>query len=171
MNRDFDYPALLRLATIGVVRDVLVATAADGLVGDHHFYLTFRTGADGVAIPPALRARYQETMTIVLQHQFVELTVDEEAFAVTLRFGGAWERVRVPFEALTSFLDPSVPFGLDFTQFAHALPGGGAPTAAGEAPTSGPVAVREEAPAVPDAGSAAPGAGERPGDLLPFRRR
>ena len=170
MIEGFDYPALLRQATIGVVREVLSATAANGLVGEHHFYLTFRTGDDGVAIPPGLRARYPETMTIVLQHQFGELEVDDEGFAVTLRFGGAWERVRVPFTALASFLDPSVPFGLDFTQFASVLAANGA--AAPDGPESGPVAVSEQQTAASDAGGDSPAeAGERSGDLLPFRRR
>lgn len=174
MIEGFDYPALLRQATIGVVREVLQATAANGLVGDHHFYLTFRTGDDGVSIPPGLRARYPETMTIVLQHQFGELEVDDEAFAVTLRFGGAWERVRVPFSALASFLDPSVPFGLDFTQFANVLAANGAATGerGGDGPATGPVAVSEQQTSAPDSGDGltAP-VGERSGDLLPFRRR
>ena len=167
MSDRFDYPALLRRATTGVVREVLTETAAGGLPGEHHFYLTFRTGDEGVSIPPALRARYPETMTIVLQHQFAELVVDDEAFAVTLRFGGAWERIRVPFAALASFLDPSVPFGLDFTQFGNALANGIPAEVEGEPAATGPVS------APPAAGSegAAGADGERNGDLLPFRRR
>ncbi len=166
MTEGFDYAALLRQATIGVVRDVLAATAANGMVGEHHFYLTFRTGDDGVSVPPGLRARYPETMTIVLQHQFGELEVGEERFAVTLRFGGAWERVEVPFAALASFLDPSVPFGLDFTQFANVLAANGAQAGAG--PAIGPVAVSEQQSLEPEPG----GDPQAPaGDLLPFRRR
>ena len=170
MNERFDYPALLRQATIGVVREVLAETATNGLAGEHHFYLTFRTGDDGVAIPPSLRARYPETMTIVLQHQFAELVVDDDAFAVTLRFGGAWERVHVPFAALASFLDPSVPFGLDFTQFGNALANGAPAPAAGEAPATGPVPATPLGSERGDADAGDEGE-QRSGDLLPFRRR
>jgi hypothetical protein len=179
VSETIDYPALLAAATRGMVRDLLARAAAHGLPGAHHLYLTFRTAAAGVTLPPGLRARYPETMTIVLQHQFAELAVEEDAFAVTLRFGGLWQRLRVPFAALTSFVDPSVPFGLDFTQFAAAAetPGG----AVGEPPASGPVA---DLPAGAPRGASA--AGERPagagdddgppgppdaGGVLPFRRR
>lgn len=177
MSGRFDYPALLVAATVGVVRSVLADVAEHGLEGDHHFFLTFRTGDRGVRIPPALARRYPETMTIVLQHQFADLEVGAEAFLVTLRFGGAWERVRVPFEALTTFLDPSVPFGLDFTQFAGAPANGAEPGGAvGGPPGTGPVELEEEAE-VADGDRAAGTAGRAPspapasGDLLPFRRR
>jgi len=175
----FDYPALLSAATIGVVRQVLADAAEHGLEGDHHFFLTFRTGDAGVRIPAALARRYPETMTIVVQHQFVDLEVDDQAFAVTLRFGGAWERVRVPFGALATFVDPSVPFGLDFTSIASALTGDGA-AAAGEPPKSGPVASpgpgADAALAQPDskpASESGPASASEAaaGDLLPFRRR
>jgi hypothetical protein len=165
----FDYPALLRAATLGVVREVLERAAAEGLPGEHHVYVTFRTAEPGVEIPPGFRTRYPETMTIVLQHQYEGLAVDAEAFAVTLRFGGSWERLRVPFAALTAFLDPSVPFGLDFTQFAAGVAEPAVteppPAGAGEPRESGAVplaAVEPESP--PD------GEPPRGGDLLPFRR-
>jgi hypothetical protein len=187
----FDYAALLNAATVGVVRQVLADAAEHGLEGDHHFFLTFRTGDAGVRVPPSLARTYPEVMTVVLQHQFVGLEVDDEAFAVTLRFGGTWERVRVPFAALTTFLDPSVPFGLDFTQFAGAAANGagvafpmaGRP-AGGEAPKSGPVEppapeqdVDESSPGnrsqAGSSGAQDPGpvTGPASGDLLPFRRR
>lgn len=167
MSDAIDYPLLLRRATLGVVRAVLERTAAEGLDGDHHFFLTFRTADDGVEIPPALRSRYPESMTVVLQHQFAELAVDEEAFGVTLRFGGAWERIRVPFEALVSFLDPSVPFGLDFTQFAAGAPSTIEESDNERAP-SGPVLAPRRLEAVEATDAPAP---DRSGDLLPFRRR
>lgn len=197
MSSRFDYPALLNAATVGVVRRVLADAVEHGLEGDHHFFLTFRTGDPGVRIPAALARSYPETVTVVLQHQFVELEVDDEAFSVTLRFGGAWERVRVPFAALTTFLDPSVPFGLDFTQFAGTPANGEgiAPqskgvAAAGEPPRSGPVELAATGQDAHSPGTASgtasdtgsgtgsvseSGAESRiepaSGDLLPFRRR
>jgi hypothetical protein len=109
-----DYAHLLRQALIGVVRAALRSAEA-GLPGDHHFYLTFRTDAPGVSVPPNLRRRFPAEMTIVLQHKFWNLVVDEEGFSVTLRFGGSPQRVEVPYEALVSFVDPSVQFGLRLT--------------------------------------------------------
>lgn len=108
----FDYAALLHTALRGMVRDVLARVARDGLPGEHHFYLTFRTDAPGVAMPEPLRRKHPEEMTIVLQHQFSGLDVGEEAFSVTLRFGGVPARLTIPFEALTAFVDPSVSFGV-----------------------------------------------------------
>lgn len=95
-----------------VIHRALKLTAAEGLHGDHHFYITFRTGADGIAVPPYLRAQHPDEMTIVLQHQFDDLTVDADGFSVSLRFNGKPEKLEIPFEAVTSFADPSVNFGL-----------------------------------------------------------
>lgn len=96
----------------GVVRRALQYTSQHSLPGDHHFYVTFATGADGVAIPPPLRARYPNEMTIVLQHQFWDLEVTDDAFSVTLKFHGQPNRLHIPFTAITAFGDPSVNFGL-----------------------------------------------------------
>ena len=138
MSEGYDYPALLRAATAAVVREVLERAAHEGLPGEHHFYLTFATRAPGVELSANLASRYPETMSVVLQHQYEDLRVDDESFTVTLRFGGSWERLRVPFTALTSFLDPSVPFGLDFTQFSAAEEADGAAEAsAGVSSTPG----------------------------------
>jgi hypothetical protein len=109
-----DYARLAREALRDVPRQALRLAASEGLPGEHHFYLTFRTSHPGVAISPGLHARYPGLMTIVLQHQYRDLAVGEEAFSVTLRFGGARERLHVPFAALVAFADPSVPFGLQF---------------------------------------------------------
>jgi hypothetical protein len=98
----------------GVVRRALSEVSKSGLPGDHHFYLTFRTGETGVQIAPALKAQYPKEMTIVLQHQFWGLEVNEESFAVTLSFGGKHERLLVPYRSIVSFADPSVKFGLQF---------------------------------------------------------
>ena len=98
----------------GVVRRALEHTSRYGLVGDHHFYVSFRTTDAGVHIPNHLRARYPAEMTIVLQHQFWDLKVGRQAFSVSLRFGGRLAPLRIPFSALTAFGDPSVNFGLQF---------------------------------------------------------
>jgi hypothetical protein len=111
-GEEIDYPALIHEALMGVVREVLCQVAEDGLPGDHHFYLTFRTDHPDVVMPPGLKMRHPETMTIVLQHQFWNLSVEEKLFAVTLRFGGSKHTLTIPFEALTSFIDPGAEFGL-----------------------------------------------------------
>ena len=108
------YDLLTREALRSVVRRVLGDVARGGLPGEHHFYITFDTKGAGVRLPPRLREEYPDAMTIVLQHQFYDLTVSEHGFEVGLSFGGAVERLVVPFEALTGFVDPSVQFGLQF---------------------------------------------------------
>jgi len=94
----------------------LESVAKDGLPGEHHFYLTFRTDHPGASVPGHLKARYPQEITIVLQHQFEDLDIDREAqrFSVTLYFGGVASRLVVPFGALTMFHDPHVRFGLRF---------------------------------------------------------
>jgi hypothetical protein len=113
------YDLLTQKALRGVVRDVLAETAKQGLVGDHHFYISFDTQAEGVRISERLRAQYPEEMTIILQHQFWDLTVDEQGFEVGLSFGGVPERLCVPFAAIKGFFDPSVQFGLQFEEVAE----------------------------------------------------
>ena len=95
-----------------VIRRSLQYAASDGLPGEHHFYITFQTDEDGVVIPDYLRAEHPEEMTIVLQHQFDDLQVDEETLTVMLRFNGNPETLVVPLSSVTSFADPSVNFGL-----------------------------------------------------------
>lgn len=109
-----DYARLVREALRDVPRQALRVAAEEGLPGEHHFYLTFRTTHPGVAVSPALQARHPEEMTIVLQHQFWNLAVGEDAFSVTLRFGGAPERLHVPFAAVVAFADPAAGFALRF---------------------------------------------------------
>lgn len=112
------YEAIVRESLRHVVRDVLARVEAEGLPGEHHFYIGFRTDADGVAIPPHLKAQYPDEMTIVLQHQFQHLEVDERGFSVSLSFGGVLSHLRVPLTALTSFMDPAVGFALRFESVA-----------------------------------------------------
>lgn len=106
----FDYPTLTRDALLGVVRQLLDTVAASGLPGEHHFYLAFETTHPGVEMSSRLRALYPEEMTIVLQHQFWGLAVDDQGFEVRLSFSGIQERLRVPYAALKMFFDPSVPY-------------------------------------------------------------
>ena len=108
------YDVLARDALRGVLRKVLTDAAAHGLPGEHHFFITFVSKADGVKLSPRLLAQYPEEMTIILQHQFWDLTVLDDRFEVGLSFGGIPERLVVPFSAIKSFLDPSVKFGLQF---------------------------------------------------------
>jgi len=108
------YDLLTQQALRSVLRRVLTDAAKNGLPGEHHFYVTFDTRAPGVRLSPRLREEHPEAMTIVLQHQFYDLTVSEHGFEVGLSFGGVMERLAVPFEAVTGFFDPSVQFGLQF---------------------------------------------------------
>jgi hypothetical protein len=111
-GEELDYAALVRGALLGMVRGLLARAGADGLPGDHHFYLTFGTLEPGVEMSPQLRRQYREEMTVVLQHQFWNLVVNDDGFSVTLRFGGKPERLTVPWPALRAFADPSASFGL-----------------------------------------------------------
>jgi uncharacterized protein len=108
------YDLLTQAALRGVVRTVLSDVAKKGLPGEHHFKITFVTTAPGVRLSERMRAQYPQTMTIILQHQFWDLTVRDEGFDVGLSFGGIPERLTVPFEALTAFFDPAAQFGFQF---------------------------------------------------------
>lgn len=116
-----DYAAMVEDALRGVVRKALIHVAEHGLPGDNYFYVTFRTDLPGVEIADYLRERYPQEMTIVLQHQFWGLDVDEEGFSVLLSFNKIHERLRIPFRALSGFSDPNAQFGL---QFSVSLPDG-----------------------------------------------
>jgi uncharacterized protein len=110
----FEYDKMVERALRGVVRDALKRAAREGLGGAHHFYIGFATRAPGVVLPESLRARYPDEMTIVLQHQFWDLEVGVDNFAVTLSFQKQLERLVIPFAAVRSFADPSVNFALEF---------------------------------------------------------
>ena len=108
------YDVLVRDALRGVLRRVLTDAAEHGLPGEHHFFITFLSTAEGVKLSPRLLAQYPEEMTVILQHQFWDLTVTEDRFEVGLSFGGIPERLVVPFNSIKSFVDPSAPFTLQF---------------------------------------------------------
>ncbi|MBV9077531.1 MAG: Stringent starvation protein B [Methylobacteriaceae bacterium] len=145
------YDLLVQDALKGVVRRVLGDAMRDGLPGEHHFYISFRTDHGGVRLSQRLRERYPQEMTIVLQHQYENLAVTETAFEVGLSFSGIPERLRVPFDALTGFFDPSVQFGLKF----EAVEGQ-------EAQADKPAATAATKSAVPAVKSNVPKIGPRP---------
>lgn len=109
-----DYNKLVEQGLRSVVRQALVEVAENGLPGEHHFYITFRTQHPNVDIAEYLREEYPEEMTIVLQYQYSGLDIDEEKFSVSLSFRGIQQKLVIPFEAITTFADPSVNFALQF---------------------------------------------------------
>ena len=109
-----EYQKLIQEALLGVVRTILKKVQEEGLQEPHHFFISFRTDAEGVVIPDFLKARYPKEMTIVLQHQFDDLNVESDSFSVLLSFHGKPERLTVPFKALQGFADPSEQFALQF---------------------------------------------------------
>ena len=120
MTRAIDYGNLMHKAMRGLIQEVLASVAKDGLPGQHHFFITFDTMHPDVEIADWLSDRYPGEMTIVLQHWFANLEVTDEGFAVTLNFGDNPEPLYIPYDAIKTFVDPSVEFGLRFeTQTEH----------------------------------------------------
>lgn len=111
---EINYQQRLQNALRGVVRDVLKDTEKNGLPGEHHFYIAFKTQFSGVQVPDSLIQRFPEDMTIVLQHKFWGLKVEEDYFEVGLSFDQRPEMLRIPFRALVGFHDPTVQFALQF---------------------------------------------------------
>jgi hypothetical protein len=127
-DQTIDYGRLVERALRRVVHDALEAVAEHGLPGKHHLYITFRTDDPGVTIGDDLRARYPTEMTIVLQHEFWGLEVEDDRFSVLLKFNRVPHRLEIPLDAVTVFADPSVEFGLQFTAAAAAPPAAGQAT-------------------------------------------
>jgi hypothetical protein len=163
------YDILTQEALRGVVQRVLADAAKNGLPGEHHFYVSFDTRADGVRISPRLLAQYPEEMTIVLQHQFWDLVVTDAGFEVGLSFGGIPERLVVPFAAVKGFFDPSVQFGLQFEEIAETREETQEGGAAGKDRPPAPLAAEHEevAPAAPAALVVPAPANPEPGDEPP----
>ena len=164
MNDRFHYDALVDDALRSVVRRVLTQVAEKGLPGSHHFYISFRSTDPGVQLPDYLRAKYPEEMTIVLQHQYWDLIIGSSHFEVTVSFNKQQERIRVPFAALSAFVDPSVRFGLQFDRKDKA---GGAETAEPAAPAALPPAEKRPSLAAPAGAEAKPEAGAAPAEAKP----
>ena len=160
MAKDFiGYQALTDAALRGVVRDALKRIEKQGLIGSHHFYLTFKTKFPGVDIPDFLREQYPDEMTIIIQHQYWALKVKDDYFEVTLTFKKLPAPLHIPFAALTAFFDPGVQFGLQFRSEpeAKASP---APVVMPPAPAEPPEKLPEDSPDAVVAASEKPPAGE-----------
>lgn len=112
--RSIDYGTLMHRAMRGLIQTVLEDVARDGLPGAHHFFITFDTTHPGAELADWLRERYPSEMTVVLQHWYENLVVTDEGFSITLNFGNNPEPMVIPFDALRTFVDPSVEFGLRF---------------------------------------------------------
>ncbi|WP_019222439.1 SspB family protein [Bartonella rattaustraliani] len=108
------YDVLVQDALRGVIRKVLSEVSKAGLPGNHHFFITFLTNAPGIKISSRLKSRYPEQMTIVLQHQFRDLNVSENAFEVTLSFKEITEKLVIPFHSIQVFYDPVASFEAAF---------------------------------------------------------
>ncbi len=110
-----NYPKVVDEAMRSVVPSILSIIEKNGPLGEHHFYISFDTNMFGVEISDNIKSDYPEEMTIVLQHQFENLTVEKSRFSVTLFFKGKAEKLVIPFKAITAFSDPSVKFTIEFT--------------------------------------------------------
>ena len=134
------YDLLVQDALRSVVRKVLGDAARHGLPGDHHFNIAFKTQAPGVVIPSAVRQRYPDEMSIILQHEFWDLAVTPDTFEVSVNFSRKPERLVVPFDAITGFNDPSVPFGFKLEPRQHSESETAKPASAKPAPPPAPAA-------------------------------
>ena len=114
MTRSIDSGNLMHDALRGLIQTVLADIAANGLPGEHHFFITFDTRHPDAELADWLRERYPEEMTVVIQHWYDGLKVTDDGFSITLNFGNAPEPLFVPFDAISTFVDPSVEFGLRF---------------------------------------------------------
>ena len=114
MSEGIDYGKLMHRAMRGLIQQVLEDVQRNGLPGDHHFFITFDTGHPDAELADWLADRYPEEMTVVMQHWYDDLDVGDDGFAVTLNFGDAPERLYIPYDAIKTFVDPSVEFGLRF---------------------------------------------------------
>jgi len=159
------YDVLAQEAMRGVLRRVMSDAAKQGLPGDHHFYITFLTHGAGVKLSPRLMEQYPQEMTIILQHQFWDLLVTEDRFEVGLSFGGVPERLVVPFDAIKSFLDPSVQFGLQFNSSETAAPARDKPS------TALSPAAEQQPTEVEPGGASKPGEGAEVVRLDRFRKK
>src|ERR1700744_5157904 len=157
MPKDFiGYQALTDAALRSVVREALRRVEKQGLIGTHHFFLTFKTHFPGLEIPDFLREQYPDEMTIILQHQFSGLRVKEHHFEVTLTFRKLPATLVIPYEALTAFFDPGVQFGLQF----RGAEGDAMPGVAPKMPPPVPEQTREKGGEPPPAPAEKPAPGE-----------
>ncbi|XDA99778.1 ClpXP protease specificity-enhancing factor SspB [Sulfitobacter sp. LCG007] len=114
MSRNIDYGNLMHEAMRGLIRKVLLDVASNGLPGAHHFFITFDTSHPDAELADWLSDRYPDEMTVVMQHWYDKLEVGEDGFSITLNFGDLPEPLYIPYDAIKTFVDPSVEFGLRF---------------------------------------------------------
>ena len=114
MSSTIDYGNLMHRAMRGLIKEVLTNVQQDGLPGEHHFFITFDTSHPDVELADWLADRYPDDMMVVMQHWYDNLEVDDEGFAITLNFGDRPEPLYIPYDAIRTFVDPSVEFGLRF---------------------------------------------------------
>ena len=114
MTRSIDYGNLMHRAMRGLIQEVLADVADRGLPGSHHFFITFDTRHEGAELADWLRERYPTEMTVVMQHWYDALEVNDDGFGITLNFGDSPERLYIPYDSILTFVDPSVEFGLRF---------------------------------------------------------
>jgi hypothetical protein len=110
-----DYEQLMQESLRDVMKKSLTLVAKEGLPGNHHFYISFKTNYPGVDLPDYLREEYPDAITIVLQYEYWDLEINEKSFYITLCFNDVHERIAVPYGAVISFVDPSVKFGIHFS--------------------------------------------------------
>ena len=116
MSRTIDYGNLMHDAMRSLIRNVLLDVKDNGLPGAHHFFITFDTSHPDAELADWLSDRYPDEMTVVMQHWYDGLDVTEDGFSISLNFGDAPEPLYVPYDAIRTFVDPSVEFGLRFEQ-------------------------------------------------------
>lgn len=143
------YDLLVQEAMRKVIGKVLADIAKDGLPGDHHFYITFKTNSPGVKLSTRMREKYPEEMTIALQHQFWDLIVTDTYFEVGLSFSGISEKLHIPLNAVTVFYDPSVQFALTFQPYERTVEDE-AETAEISSSTEGPIMLHPERSLIPE---------------------
>ena len=155
------YDLLVQDALRSVVRRVLADTARTGLIGEHHFNIAFKTQAPGVVVPPAVKSRFPDEMSIILQHEFWDLVVTQDAFEVNLNFSRKPERLVVPFDSITGFTDPSVLFGFKLEPRVPEPAAARVPAIAAIQESAPPPAPAKTAPAKTASGSSAAKANQR----------
>ncbi|MBL42283.1 MAG: hypothetical protein CMM49_06465 [Rhodospirillaceae bacterium] len=119
LKKYIDYQKIVDKSLRKVIKHVLKHVYENGMEGDHHLYITFLTQYEGVEIPEYLINEYPNEITIILQHQFWNLEINENSFSISLSFNNNTENIKVPYNSITSFADPSVNFGLQFKDSAH----------------------------------------------------
>ena len=114
MTDTINYAQMMQKAMQGLMIDVLKKTSINGLPGNHHYFISFKTKSEGVIVADWIKERYPEEMTIVIQHWFDNLNVNDNYFSITLNFGDIPENLTIPWDSILTFVDPSVEFGLRF---------------------------------------------------------